>query len=372
MTNSFEKFPIGSGKHAIFCGPNGNIIDDGVLVRLGEDEFEGFCLSPYLEFYQAQGNYDVTIEQGDNCVYQLCGPTSLDVVQAATGEDLIDIKFFHRRPSKIAGMDVNILRIGMAGSLGYEVHGHICESLPVYEKLMEVGEQYGIRELGIVAYDMTHWEGGFPQGFLEFLPDGHRYEELVQFPPYSMLQTLRMGDGSGPIGYGNAVFDGSAAEHPELLFRAPYDNNWEKAVRFDYDFVGREALEKIAQNPPRRMTTLEWNVDDIMDIHRSQYTDEPYKDISYPDDMFTHRKGYHLDYVLHDGKQVAVTSGRMYSWHYKKMISLCSLPAELAVEGTEVAIPWGDPGTRQKEVRAKVTRYPMVDERNEDIDVTKR
>jgi len=52
------------------------------------------------------------------------------------------------------------------------------------------------------------------------------------------------------------------------------------------------------------------------------------------------------------------------------MISLCSLDTEHAHPRTEVTVLWGDPGSRKKEIRAIVSRFPLLYlERNENIDV---
>jgi glycine cleavage system aminomethyltransferase T len=69
-----------------------------------------------------------------------------------------------------------------------------------------------------------------------------------------------------------------------------------------------------------------------------------------------------------DGQLVGVSSGRIYSLLYKEMISLCSLNTEYADLGTEVTVLWGDPGSRQMEIRATVSRFPFLDlERNENV-----
>lgn len=68
----------------------------------------------------------------------------------------------------IDGIPVRIMRVGMAGSLAYEVHGEIADAAPVYEKLLAAGKKYGLKRLGTAAYNMTHWENGFPQAYLDF------------------------------------------------------------------------------------------------------------------------------------------------------------------------------------------------------------
>jgi vanillate/3-O-methylgallate O-demethylase len=59
------------------------------------------------------------------------------------------------------------------------------------------------------------------------------------------------------------------------------------------------------------------------------------------------------------------------SLFYGKMISLASIDVEFSALGTDVGVLWGDPGTRQKEIRAKVARFPYLKEnRNQDVDVS--
>jgi len=81
---------------------------------------------------------------------------------------------------------------------------------------------------------------------------------------------------------------------------------------------------------------------------------------------------YRADKVLADGKTVGMSTGRIISWYYRRMIFLATIDPEYAKIGTEVVVLWGDPGTRQKEIRATVTRYPYHEEgRNDTVDVSK-
>jgi glycine cleavage system aminomethyltransferase T len=94
-----------------------------------------------------------------------------------------------------------------------------------------------------------------------------------------------------------------------------------------------------------------------------------------PNDMYyevSPRWFYHADQVLKDGKLVGISSGRSISQFYHRMISLSSIDVEYAALGTDVIVLWGNPGTRQKEIRAKVARYPyLTEERNDVVDVSK-
>jgi glycine cleavage system aminomethyltransferase T len=61
-------------------------------------------------------------------LFQIGGPISLDVVEAATGESFRDMKHLRYRDSQICGHPVQICRVGMAGTLAYEVHGSIAHA----------------------------------------------------------------------------------------------------------------------------------------------------------------------------------------------------------------------------------------------------
>ena len=82
----------------------------------------------------------------------MAGPRSLEILEKASGDDLHDIKFFHHRVSRIAGKEVRIFRMGMAGTLAYEVHGNIDDAHDVYKAIFGAGKEYGMKKMGQQAY----------------------------------------------------------------------------------------------------------------------------------------------------------------------------------------------------------------------------
>ncbi len=357
--NSYAKFPIGSLKHCIMCGESGNIMAHGVLMRIDEEEFLTFFLAPYAAYKLYTSNkYNITGEfVNDLCTLQLGGPRSLEILETATGECLHDIKFAKHRKSKINDVEVRIVRLGMAGTLAYEVHCNPVDARMIYNALMNAGESFGITKLGFLAYQLNHTEDGFPQSFMHF--------------PYAwgedpgLLQFLKMPGYSFPL-------QGSMGDDITLRYRNPIELGWEKAVKFDHDFIGRAALEKEAANPTRTMVTLEWNSEDIIDVYASEFQPGDHYMPMGPN-HFGQLHGnitFFADKVLKDGKVIGISSGRNYSYYYRKMISLCSIDTAYSQLGTEVTILWGNPGTRQKEIRAIVSRFPYLNEnRNENVDV---
>lgn len=360
FTNSFKNFPIGKSKHGIMVNEDGLLMSDGLLLRIGEDEFLTFWLNPYLSYAIEQSGYDIQGKNvsGDVYMYQLGGPKSLEIVEAACGEDLHDIPFAGHRTAKIAGKDVMILRIGMAGALAYEVHGRFEDREVVYNALLEAGNPYGIRKLGRQAYWNTHTENGFPQYTIHFF---YAWETAP-----GMVCNTRAGSTTRQTG----------SYDPDYRHRYvnPYELGWGFCVNLNHDFLGRDALKKIKESKHREMRTLVWNPDDVVDVYRSQFDKgEPYFTMEGPEDApkLDEVWDYRMDQILDGDKCVGVSSGRCFSWYYRDMISLAIIDPEYAELGTEIEVLWGNPGTRQKRIRATVSRFPYYNEpyRNEKFDV---
>jgi len=339
---------------------------DGVLLRLGEDEFISYEMGAnYIAYMFEQGKYDAVGEDltGTMFLYQVAGPRSLEVLEAATGDDLHDIRFAHCRASSVDGMEVNVLRVGMPGTLAYELHGKAEDGLAVYNAVLKAGEPFEIRRLGFRAYLMQHTEGGFPQAFNHF---PHPWLEDEGF--------LRYLEKIGIRSRYTDVCKGSMGPDIRLRYRNPVELGWGKMINFNHDFVGRKALEKEVAVPSRAMVTLVWNPEDIIDVCASKFRPgEPYASMDNPYERFVDGAGwaFYADQVLKDGRLIGISSGRTLSYNYHQMLSLCSIDVEHGELGTEVIVLWGEPGTRQKEIRAVVSRFPYLNEnRNEDVDVS--
>ena len=78
----------------------------------------------------------------------------------------------------------------------------------------------------------------------------------------------------------------------------------------------------------------------------------------------------HMDAVMDGGRIIGASSGRMLSAKTREMISLATIDEDYAVEGREVEVLWGRPGTHQMRVRATVANLPYIKEdRNDSFDV---
>ena len=367
--NDFSNMTDNAIRHAVICNDKGQIMTDGVLFKVAEDTFRTYWLNPVIAYLVSKSTMNVEgVEMsGREYFYQIAGPRSLEILEAACETDLHDIEFARHRLTKIGGKDMRVVRLGMAGNLAYEVHGDIADADSVYRRIWEVGQTFGAKKLAMVAYFLNHTEAGFPNINMHYpLPwyeDAGMAAFLAAMPPF--------------VGYANnnRLLLGSVGDELEPRFVTPYDLGWGSLVKFNHEFTGRAALETIAANPPRTLATLEWNAEDVAEVFASQFKGAavtPYERIDTPFDynLNSVRPQYHADKVMVGEQQIGICSGRNISYYYNAMISLAFIDKKYAVEGTDVTVIWGTPGNPQKEIRAKVTRTPYNNlVRNEDTDV---
>lgn len=346
--STFRKFPVGKARHTILCNDKGKVVLDGIVVRRSEDKFISMCLPDPLILNQMVGNkYNFTSEDArcKRFFYQMCGPRSLEIVEAATKADQHDIKFMYAKDAQIAGKDVFVLRTGMAGTLGYEVHGKIEDALTVYNTLMEVGEEYGITQLGRYGYVNCHAEGSIPQ-----------IAEHFATPLDSM-----------------PVISGSLDRDSELIYRSPIDLGWEKMISFNHEFIGKEALKAELEGHHNSMVHLIWDKEDVLKVIATAFEAGNSCDILDLVGDYDHVRnngGMHLDAVYDGDTIIGASSGRMLSAKTREMISVCTIDQDYAVEGKVVEVLWGNPDTRQMRIKARVMLFPYIKEgRNENFDV---
>ena len=364
INRDFSKQKLGGSRHAIICNDRGQMLASGVILRRTEDSFRTYWMAPAIHYYLISSGMNVKGEyKDDEYFFQLDGPKSLEILENATGADIHDLKFGQNKTVQICGTDMVVYRLGMSGALAYEVHGDAENTEPVYKKLREVLFAFGGKLQGIQSYSVVnHTPAGYSnQGITFMYPFATSGEGLAAFTK----------EISPPVN-----FVGSASVDSENLYATPYDAGWGKLVNFDHEFLGKEALLKISKNTPRKPVTLVWNADDVGEVFTSQFRGadvEPYEQLEYPGNFsdVTQFMEFRADHILSDGKIVGISAGKTYAYYEHKMISIGTIDDEYAVEGKEVTVLWGTPGHPQKEIRAKVARFPYYngEYRNETLDV---
>src|SRR5262245_66459018 len=91
-------------------------------------------------------------------------------MEKTTGESLRDIGFMRFRDTRIGNLRFKTLRQGMAGEIGYELHGPMEHAQELFTKLLEHGRDYGIRRLGGRTKMVNHVEACFPTPSVDYVP----------------------------------------------------------------------------------------------------------------------------------------------------------------------------------------------------------
>jgi glycine cleavage system aminomethyltransferase T len=364
--NTFATFRQGVAKQLIAVNKDGYLIGDGILFFNSEGA-EGIVLIGHhllidwvrfnIEQAQAEGK-DVRyrLEGNSNMRdglpptfyrYELQGPRAVEVMEKLFGGPVPEVKFFHIGDFEIAGRPVKALRHGMAGQPGFEFYGPWEDSDAVLEALLEAGEEFGITRVGAKAYSATPLESGWvPTPFPAIFDD--------DFAAYrEWLPAARAGSIGGSL-YSTDIHD---------YYMTPYDLGLGRSVRFDHDFHGREALEKIAASPTRRKVTLLWDPQDVADVVRSQVEPGiPAKFLDFPKARYGL---FQMDDVMQGDKRVGISTDAGYVAFDQLYMSLATLDLDVA-DGEVVEVVWGeDPisqkaqsDARHRQVRIKATVAP--------------
>ena len=145
-----SKLQIGQCKYVLIINEKGGIINDPVLLRLGENQF-WLSLADSDVLLWAQGvavnsALNVTIKEPDVSPLQLQGPTSAKIMVKLFGDSIKDLKYYWFRDYKLDGIPLIISRTGWSSEFGYEIFLRDgSKGNDLYEKIMEAGKEYGLK-----------------------------------------------------------------------------------------------------------------------------------------------------------------------------------------------------------------------------------
>ncbi len=173
------KCKIGQGKYVVITAEDGGIINDPVLLRLGENHF-WLALADSDVLLWAKGiayrsGMDVTVREPDVSPLQIQGPKSREVVSALFGPAVLDLKYYYFLETELDGIPVVITRTGWSGEVGYEVYlrdGSKGDEL--WERVMEAGKPYNIAPTG--PSDIRRIEAGILNYGIDITLDDNPYE----------------------------------------------------------------------------------------------------------------------------------------------------------------------------------------------------
>jgi vanillate/3-O-methylgallate O-demethylase len=371
--NSTANFPVNRAKQYVPVASNGGVIGDGILFREAEDEYVYVGRSPaanWLLFHGETGGYgnlDITVDRRSpsrpygHAVsrqyyrFQIQGPAAWQVIEKLNGGELEQLKFFNMSTMGIEGTNVRTLRHGMAGAPGLEIWGPYEDHDRIRDAIVEAGAEFGLVPVGSRAYPSNTLESGWIPSPLPAIYTGEAeraYREWLPADGYEATATLA----------GSFVSD-----RIEDYYLTPWELGYGSFVKFDHDFVGRDALEKVDPATQRRKVTLAWNAEDMTKLFGSLFdVDGPhYKFFDLP--LANYGSANYDSVVDAGGNVVGFSMFTGYSANERTALSLGTVNPDVP-EGAEVKVVWGEPdgGTskaavephEQLEVRAVVSPVP--------------
>lgn len=371
--NSVENFKVDIAKQYVPVNEDGYVIGDGILFRESKDEFLFVGRAPagnWLRFQGETGGYsnlDIEVDrrspmnpmgQPVNRMcwrFQIQGPNAWAIIEKLNGAPVEQLKFFHMAHMNIAGERVRTLRHGMSGVPGLEIWGEFGSYTKIRDAIVEAGEEFGLRPCGGRAYPTNTLESGWIPDPLPAIYTGESLRKYREWLP------------AGSVEAQNAISGSFVSDSVEDYYLTPWALGYGNFVKYDHDFIGRSALEKMDLEAQRKKVTLAWNTDDLTKIFASmlrkdgvgyKYFDLPLANYGY----------FNFDSVIGgDGSHIGFSMWTGYSENERTALSLGTVDPDVEI-GTEVRVVWGEPGggTRkatvepheQLEVRAIVSPAP--------------
>jgi aminomethyltransferase len=283
-----SKCAVGEGRYVILTDESGGIVNDPVLLRLEENRFWLACADSDVLLWAkgvARGSgMQVELRELDVAPLQVQGPKSRQLVTELFGEAVSSLKYYEFRKAELRGIPVIVTRTGWTGELGYELYLlDPARGVELWDHVMAAGKAYNIAPTG--PSDIRRIEAGI-------------------------------------LNYGIDM----------TLDNNPYEVGLERLVNFDKkgDFIGREALRKIAQFGVKKKLVGVEIAGSPMDMNMTRY---PVKSGGF------------------------VTSC-VYSPRLQKNIGYAMVPVEYSTSGTRLEIQAPD-GARE----AAVVTMPFIDPR---------
>ena len=368
--NTFNNVSPERAKQYVPCSYDGHVIGDVILFNLAASRFVLVGRIPALNWIQFHAEkYDVKLELDERSAarkdpfnrrsyrFQIQGPNAMKVMEKVLGRRPPEVKFFHVTTLGIAGKQVTALRHGMAGQPGFELVGPYAEGDAVREAIVKAGEEFGLRLVGGRAYSSNTLESGWIPSPLPAVYSGERMK------PYRHWLKEDSYEAKASIG-GSFV-----ANKIEDYYLTPWDMGYGSFIDFDHDFIGREALQKMAKGPHRRKVTLALEQADVLKVIGSQIEKgERGKFMEFPSAVYSMHP---MDRVMAGGKTAGISTWIGYSSNERRMLTIAVLEPQYAEPGTEVTLVWGEEngGTRkptverhkQMEIRAIVSPVPYAE-----------
>ncbi|MFK7769994.1 MAG: aminomethyltransferase family protein [Mariniblastus sp.] len=303
MARDIRKCAPGQAQYTVWCDENGFVLQDGVIIRVRENEYWLTSAEPSLRYFRKLARKlkldavqvdDISEAYG---ILSLQGPHAFNVISRLTDASA-GLGYFDATMTEIEGRQVLISRTGYTGDLGYELWIPKNDAASVFKALMNAGEDFNIAPIGTTALKMARVEAGLLLMDVDFSSSRYSWVDAQRETPIELGWSW--------------MFRGLAKD--------------------DRDFVGRQAIEKERGEKTSRWKTIGLEVDwhDYERVHLEAGIAAPKHEIYREATMSIYRRNEkQWDYA-------GYASSFLFSSLLKKPIAIAKLPLDLAKPGTEV------------------------------------
>ena len=177
-TNAWMKLPIGKARYGLMLREDGIVMDDGTTTRISENHYhmttttaQAANVLSHLEYYlqivwpELNVNVVSTTEQWAGAA--IAGPKSRDMLSKLYPD--LDVSnealpFMGYKEAEFFGVPSRIFRISFSGELAYEINVKSDHGMFMWEKMMEVGKEFGNQPYGTEALSTLRIEMGHVAG----------------------------------------------------------------------------------------------------------------------------------------------------------------------------------------------------------------
>jgi aminomethyltransferase len=209
---------VGRAQYSMICAPDGGILDDLIVYRLADSRFlvvanAGNAALVSDTLAERIGDFRAVLDDRSlaTSLVAVQGPASMSILQPLTDVELSSLKYYAIGEGTVAGLPALVARTGYTGEDGFEVFVEWARGPAVWAALQEAGREQGLQPCGLGARDTLRLEAGMPL-------------------------------------YGNELDSETT----------PFEAGLGRVVKFEKEgeFVGREALAKVAEAPRKRLVGL--------------------------------------------------------------------------------------------------------------------
>ncbi len=169
LANEISSLADGGIRYSHICNPDGGVVDDILVYRLGGEEFllvvNAANIEKDLKWIKSYAPTGIEVEDVSEATAQLAlqGPFAERIISKLVPDEIIGIKYYSFKRDVTIGRHRCILsRTGYTGEDGFEIYCSPDEATSLWNLLIEAGEGYNLRPVGLGARDTLRFEACLP------------------------------------------------------------------------------------------------------------------------------------------------------------------------------------------------------------------